>query len=168
MYNERGGYTLHRVWERSEEPGSESCRVSAHTVAIKLLFTQATEDQVPYLKGTKEWEAYIYSETLIPTNPLLPRTKQKVRLLQIDVAVKDSRSETTGWVFGTFVYNSERSGASVWERFEPVGLMWGNDPKLSVAAARKGGTVKEGWINPDPKVPYQHLGWAGRLNGPVE
>ena len=34
-----------------------------------------------------------------------PRAVLSVRLLQIDVAVKDDRvSDMTGWVFGTFVY----------------------------------------------------------------
>ena len=33
---------------------------------------------------------------------------------------------------------------------------------------RKGTTIKEEWINSSLDVPFQHLGWAGQLNGPVD
>jgi hypothetical protein len=49
----------------------------------------------------------------------------------------------------------------------PVGVMWGNDPKLDQAAFNAGMRVKESWINPELKTP-QHLGFLGRLNGPVD
>jgi hypothetical protein len=49
----------------------------------------------------------------------------------------------------------------------PVGVMWGNDPKLDQAAFNTGTRVTESWINPDLRTP-QHLGFLGRLNGPVD
>lgn len=45
--------------------------------------------------------------------------------------------------------------------------MWGNDPTLNQAAFDAGARVKESWINPDLRTP-QHLGYLGRLNGPVD
>ena len=43
----------------------------------------------------------------------------------------------------------------------PVGLMWGNDPA--------GLPLKESWINPSaPAYAKAHLGFEGRLNGPVD
>jgi hypothetical protein len=46
--------------------------------------------------------------------------------------------------------------------------MWGNDPDLTVRAARLGSTPKQQWINQSLDLPFQHLGYAGRLNGPVD
>lgn len=169
MYNDRGGYTVGQVWKDATAPNERAAIFPEGTVSIKLLFTSATVDQVPYLKGAKEWTAYVYSSVNIPTNPLARRSVATVRLLQIDVAVKDKRvSDTTGWVYGTFVYNGDLPGGSVWDKMVPVGGMWGNDPDLTVRAARQGRIVREGWINSARDVPFQHLGWAGRLNGPVD
>jgi hypothetical protein len=134
---------------------------------VKLLFTQANAEQVPYLKGSKEWQSHIYSEIVVPTHPLMPRAIQTVRLLQLDVAVRDSRSPT-GWVFGTFVYNCNARGDSPWKRMVPIGLMWGNDPGITVAMVRSGRKLQETVINSSDEVPFQHLGWAGRLTGPVD
>jgi hypothetical protein len=65
------------------------------------------------------------------------RSPIPVRLLQIDVAVKDNRAAgTTGWVFGTFNYNSAAPGSTAWQRMIPIGLMWGNDPLLTPAQFR--------------------------------
>ena len=80
------------------------------SVACKLIFTMATVAQVPYLAGSVEWEvngAPTFGGTRSPIT---------VRLLQIDVAVKDSRAAgTTGWVFGTFNYNYAASGSRPWD-----------------------------------------------------
>jgi hypothetical protein len=86
-----------------------------------------------------------------------------VRLLQIDIAVKDHRAGPTGWIFGTFVYGGGPGGpkGSGWTNVAPVGVMWGNDPGYSGS-----GPLKETWINPKVRMP--HLGYQGRLNGPVD
>jgi len=91
-------------------------------------------------------------------------------LLQLDIAVKDSRSTETCWVFGTFAYNYDAPGNTVWEKMVPVGLMWGNDPGNFT-----GSNIKESWINPDfltlfkfPDGTTMHIGYKGRLNGPVD
>jgi hypothetical protein len=169
IYNGPGGYVIGKVWKDAENPDLESARFPDGTVSIKLLFTQAPVDQVPYLKASKEWDAYIYLTTTIPPDAQGSRMVASLRLLQVDLAVRDSRAdETTGWVFGTFTYNGEINGRTPYDRLVPVGLMWGNDPRVTVAMVRNGTTLKETRINPSTDLPFQHLGWAGRLNGPVD
>jgi hypothetical protein len=55
--------------------------------------------------------------------------------------------------------------------------MWGNDPTVTDSAftnpqpavTKINPNLKESAINPDPKeLPPTHLGWNGRLNGPVD
>ena len=60
-----------------------------------------------------------------------------------------------------------------WDCIIPVGLIWGNDPKLDQAAFEKGGTPCESWINPRAEELRKKLGgsrpswgWNGRMNGP--
>jgi hypothetical protein len=107
LYNPLGGYTIGRVWKDHSNPDASKAIFPEGAVACKLLFTQATVAQVPYLNGTVEWQANAgasFSSTA--------RSPKTVRLLQIDVAVKDSRAaSTTGWVFGTFNYNGNAPGA---------------------------------------------------------
>jgi hypothetical protein len=169
IYNAPGGYTIGQVWRNPSKPDPEAAKFPEGTVACKLLFTQADKEQVPYLDGAFEWEAHIYRETLAPTNPQLPRVVQKVRLLQLDVAVRDSNAnDRSGWVFGTFVYSKDAAGATPWEKMVPLGLMWGNDEGVTNSMVRAGHKLRETIINQSDELPYQHLGWAGRLNGPVD
>lgn len=169
MYNPPGGYVVGRVWRDPDNPDPAAARFPDGTVALKLLFTQADPSQVSYLKDAKEWQAHIFEQTVVPPNPAGRRSIQTVRLLQIDISVRDSRADsTTGWVFGTFVYNGNLPGPRPWDRLVPVGLMWGNDPKVTMGQARKGHVLKETVTNASSQVPFQHLGWGGRLNGPVD
>jgi hypothetical protein len=176
LYNDPGGFTLGKVWSNHMAPDPAAARFPEGTMSVKLLFTSAPVSEVPWLNGSPEWDADIYEGDTTagnhcaapPTNP--PRVPQKVRLLQVDVAVKDSRANPiTGWVFGTFVYQGGRPQPELvaigakngWQNLAPVGLMWGNDPGL--AAGQK---PKQTWPNPD--VSMSHLGYQGRLNGPVD
>jgi hypothetical protein len=176
IYNPIGGYAIGQVWKDPENPDPKKGRFDPGSVSIKLLFTAATETQAPYLKGAKEWQAHIYESIVSPTNPRLPRRLQTVRLLQIDVAVRDERADAdpsgapaSGWVFGTFVYNGKNPSSDLWDRFEPVGVMWGNDEGVTVSDVRQGTRkLQQSIINAGRDIPYQHLGWAGRLNGPVD
>jgi hypothetical protein len=111
------------------------------------------------------WKADIGRDAQAPDGPNVP----EMRLLQIDVAVRDARAaDTTGWVFGTFIYNGDAAGATPYDRMVPVGLMWGNDPGVTPAMVDMGTALQETWINQDAKPLMTHLGWAGRLNGPVD
>lgn len=169
LYNPSGGYIIGRVWKDPNSPNPSEAVFPDGTVTIKLLFSEATESDAPFLRNAKEWEAYIYDSVNVPTNPNAPRSIRKLRLLQIDVAIKESRvSASGGWVFGTFVYNGFLPSVRLWDRFIAVGVAWGNDPDITVSAVRRGAVLTQSWINPDRGVPFQHLGWAGRLNGPVD
>jgi len=186
LYNARGGHVIGRVWENPNCPDATKARFKHGTVAIKLLFTEASIDQAPYLggQGEHEWDAYVYKD--LPEDPKRPnegakREIKRLRLLQIDLAVRDERSEKTGWVFGTFVYHKDNGreayrGCDIkknpWCRAVPIGLMWGNDPNVP-----SGELPKESRFNDTTNLPEElrearkgkiRLGWEGRLNGPVD
>jgi hypothetical protein len=157
FYNAPGGYVLGQVWNNPTNPEPSKALFPDGTVSFKLLFTTGTADQLPYLKGSPEFQANINRDG----HPVA------LRLLQLDVAVRDSSNdEATGWVFGTFVYQASTPGDNAWKKVVPVGLMWGNDPDLTPDAYAAGQRVKESWINPNLQMP--HVGWLGRLNGPVD
>jgi hypothetical protein len=61
FYNAPGGYVLGQVWKNSQAPDPKKAVFPNGTVAVKLLFTEATADEVPYLTGQegREWQAYI-------------------------------------------------------------------------------------------------------------
>jgi hypothetical protein len=165
FYNGAGCYALGQVWQDPARPKTKGFVFPSNTFAIKLLFTTASVSQVPYLTGSKIWNAAIGDEG----------TVQEMRLLQVDVAVKDPAAGTvTGWVFGTFMYDAYAPGDDTWSKLVPVGLMWGNDPDLTAKKYQEeGGTVKESWVNPAVaarffSLPRHHLGLFGRLNGPVD
>ena len=164
FYNDLGGWTFGRVWADPGKPDISGGKpvFENGTMAVKLLFTAADpakpEDGAPYLKGSKEWQANV---ALAFQGPRKPET---LRLLQVDIAVRDKRNDAvTGWLLGTFVYNGDKPGATPLDRLTPVGLMWGDSPGVKPGGA----APSEQWINPDVGT-YQHLGWAGRMNGPVD
>jgi hypothetical protein len=164
LYNPPGGFVIGRVWRNPTSPNVNSVRFPEGTVAVKLLFTEASVAEVPYLSGSAEWQANIH-QSLNSTQ----RTIRALRLLQIDVAVRDTRANPTGgWVFGTFVYDGNAAGGTPWDRMVPVGLMWGNDPGVTPTMVNQGTQLRESLINQPAMSVMQHLGWAGRLNGPVD
>jgi hypothetical protein len=190
FYSDFGGYTVGQVWA-SDTPSFTGYTFPVGTVAVKLLFTTATD--VPFLDGAPEWTADVHAFTRathcprflndfeVLSMPPTPREPHRVKLLQVDVAVRDDRapvSSTTGWVFGTFVYRAGSKNPqchqACWENVVPVGLMWGNSPgitppKATATAATGTSALTEQWINPAPiPPPTFKLGWAGRLNGPVD
>lgn len=141
FYNPIGAYTFEKVWSDTTNLQLENVSFPEGTVTAKLLFTAAALNEVPYLNGSLEWQANIHTAISGTSN----RSPQTVRLLQVDIAVKDSRAnDLTGWVFGTFAYNANASGTTVWQKLVPVGLMWGND-----AGKFNGEPIQESWINPE-------------------
>jgi hypothetical protein len=168
FYNSPGGFTLGRVWLNPLKPDSSAAVFPVGTVSFKLLFTEATPDQVPSLSGSLEWDAFIYTNG---QNAVLgaPRVVKKLRLLQVDVAVRDSRvNGTSGWVFGTFIYDGNVVGDSPYAKLRPVGLMWGNDPTLGLKEYGEGTRAQETRLNPEAQPVMRHYGWLDRLNGPVD
>lgn len=166
LYNDRGGYVIGRVWSDPTNPQDAGVLFPEGTVSVKLLFTSAPSSEVPFLVNAPEWQAQIHA-TVAETET---RSVQTVRLLQIDVAIKDSRfGNPTGWVFGTFIYNGDVTHPAPFDRMVPVGLMWGNDPGVTPEQVEAGSaTIQESLLTDEARPLMQHYGWAGRLNGPVD
>ncbi len=166
FYNAPGGVTIGKVWMNHGKPTLDLAHLPEGTVAAKLLFTTAPVSQVPYLAGSPTWSGYVYANPNDPSpTATSPRAVLPLRLLQIDIAVKDARvGSLTGWVFGTFVYGGgpgSHPAGSGWTNVSPVGVMWGNDPGYSGS-----GPLKQTALN--PRVHMPHVGYQGRLNGPVD
>ena len=158
FYSARGGYTIGQVWKDPTRPDPRKAIFPSHTVTCKFLFTTAPVTQAPFLEGSLEFQADINRAT--GTGP-----RPTVRLLQVDVAVKDPRANATvGWVFGTFQYEKAAStSANWWDHLVPVGLMWGSDITQVLASQ----PAREQWIN-TARGQALHLGFRGLLNGPVD
>lgn len=158
FYNAAGGTAIGAVW-KTDAPLITKSRFPAGTMTFKILFSDATADDfsgADLMQGAPEWTI------LTTTGP------KKVRLLQMDVSAVDPRSPT-GWVFGTFAFDSAATDPSPWRRLRPVGLSWGNDPKFTPADQQAGKKLKQTTISDQsPAYATAHLGWAGRANGPVD
>lgn len=158
FYNPRGGYVIGRVWKDPAHPDLVKANFPLHTVSCKLLFSTAPLSEVPFLDGSLEWEGDINRAS--GTGP-----RPKLHLLQLDVAIRDKRANsTTGWVFGTFQYEKTASSSlNWWEHLVPVGLMWGND----AAHVLINQPPQDQWINTS-RGQQLHLGLRGLLNGPID
>lgn len=165
FFNAPGGSMLGKVWNDRTVPNTENVNFPEGTLSAKMLFTSAIPEAVPYVEGSKIWMAQINRES---TDPV------KMRLLQLDFGIKDKRADsTTGWVFGTFLYQSDEPGDTVYDRLIPVGLHWGNDPDRTEADFVQNKPLQEGWVNPRVaalvrNLPRKWLGLYGRMNGPVD
>jgi hypothetical protein len=175
IYNDIGAYTIGQVWKNPQDP-DPSATSSPHsfhdgTVVCKPLFADVDLSQVPFLANPVLWQAYI-TDSFDSAN----RGIKPVALIQMDFAVRDSRIPGTGWIFGTFQYNGAVTGKPGWDNLVPVGVMWGNDPEdtgdsytnKQPSVTRINPDLKETAINARPELPPTHLGWNGRLDGPVD
>src|SRR4029077_8283933 len=57
FYNPTGGYTFGQVWASAAGPEESKAQFREGTVTFKLLFTEATEAQIPCLKDAPFWRA---------------------------------------------------------------------------------------------------------------
>lgn len=175
IYNDIGGYTFGQVWKNPQDPDPKvtSQPNSFHdgTVVCKALFADIDLKQVPFLVNPVLWQAYV-TDTFASSN----RVIKNVALIQMDFAVRDTRVPGTGWIFGTFQYNGAITGKPGWDNLVPVGVMWGNDPENNgndytnkqPTVTKINPKIMESAINAKPELPPTHLGWNGRLNGPVD
>jgi hypothetical protein len=169
FYNPIAAYTIGKVWANPSAPDTSAVKFDDGAVAFKLLFSSASVDQVPFLADSMKWQANIDVIDVVP--PSTARQPREVLLLQVDVAVRDIRADdTTGWVFGTFMYQNDAPGTTPLERLVPVGLMWGNDPDLTKNRFDAGERPVQTWLNANgvPATKSPHFGWSDRLNGPVD
>jgi hypothetical protein len=175
IYNDVGAYTIGEVWKdpQNPDPSFTSKPNSFHngTVVCKALFADIDLKQVPFLVNPVLWDGYVTN-----TFESADRSIKKVALIQMDFAVRDTRIPGTGWVFGTFQYNGAVTGKPGWDNLVPVGVMWGNDPEdtgdsytnKQPVTTKINPDLKETAINAKPELPPTHLGWNGRLDGPVD
>src|SRR5918995_432823 len=192
-FNDRAGFGIGQVYCDTDNPQPGALNpdptgrnnMPDGSYVIKLLFSTIGDEQLPVMKGALEWDANIF----VNENPQyrnqgpisrFERRLGKIRMLQIDVAVRDDRS-LTGWLFGTFGYDGNAPGETAWDRMIPIGIQWGNDPHVTEAeTCTPDGTcrpemLKQQWINEaavkslaTPPISMNHLGYGGRLAGPVD
>lgn len=166
FYNALGGYTIGRVWQDRSQPNSKGAIFPVGTVTAKLLFTDATKAEAPYLYSAPNlvWKADIDATG----------TPAALRLLQMDIAVKTDSADSHGWVFGTFVFDGSKGKVNYWENLIPVGLEWGNSPSFDYPGFANGGIPVESLVDSNAmamfrgRAPDQRLGYLGRMNGPVD
>ncbi|EKT4523369.1 hypothetical protein QEM13_002630 [Pseudomonas putida] len=176
IYNDIGAYTLGQVWKDPQNPDpsftSKPNSFADGTVVCKALFADIDRSTVPFLANPVLWQGYI-TETFQSAN----RQVKEVALIQMDIAVRDTRMSDTGWLFGTFQYNGAKTGKAGWDNLVPVGIMWGNDPQVTSndhtnpepTVTKINPALQQTAINADTQeLPPTHLGWNGRLNGPVD
>lgn len=163
FYNDIGAYTIGQAWEKTNEPNIAATRFDEGAMVFKILFSTARaedfEDPDNYLlENSPEWLVAVGEGKLTP-----------VRLLQMDVGVRDERAGKTGWVFGTLAFDKNAGDPVNWNRMRPVGLMWGDDPGYTPKDQEAGRPLRESIISDEiPAYAKGHLGWAGRVNGPVD
>lgn len=206
LVNDIAAHTLHEMWKdpAAPDPRATDARYGGGfrdgAVFAKLLFTDAPRGkdagEIPFLENPFSWYGYITPTFNPPTvtkdgetvSLPLNREVHKVNLLQMDIMVRDSAAPVTKWVLGTYAYNgqavvenapapAERTDAEKLQyNLIPVGLMWGNDPLITVNRTDPFPPMKT-MVNTDlqeliitdgPNLPPQHLGWNGRLNGPAD
>ncbi len=191
LYNDIGAFSLNQIWgDDRASPDTNNFAFSNGTVAVKLLFSLATPEQVPYLRYAKTWQIHT-GEKIVDA-----------RLIQVDLLVKDARvkdganadpdqQDLTGWVMGSYLYNGaietaprcdriatdiEACEQARWrDRLVPIGLQWGNDPQMYTGGATE---PVQDWLNDDVTEMFAalrpmsghppYLGRDGRMNGPVD
>jgi hypothetical protein len=186
-YNRPGSYAMHEIFKDPCDPQIPAgFAFPAQSAAFKFLFTTADPAQVAYLQGAPEVDAFINpaDDPRGQKNGVAGRVSTPMRLLQVDIAVKDPNAKETGWVMGTFIWRAPADptnfkGDWLLDNLSPVGLMWGNDPGSFDATWNKTATIHQSQINPElrgivwsasaadwPQRPYP--GFQGRLNGPAD
>ncbi|MDP5212660.1 hypothetical protein ORJ66_06345 [Pseudoalteromonas tunicata] len=206
IYNATAAYTLGTIWQKEGTVNipKTNLHFDEGAVIAKPLFNTSTVDQLPILANMPAWNANISDPsfceckpsagsecTLVEESQQCPRSYAQwgdVRLMQFDIAIKDSRAPKTGWVYGTFVADGVKKAKEKepWKRISLLGLMWGNDtpPKGQLAYnnptdPRKNGFMEEViiWDTVERLNAYSgsaqmrqmgHLGCNFRLNGPAD
>jgi hypothetical protein len=192
--NDRYAFGVGQVWCHPDDPKPGTLNPDPKALnsmadgafVIKLLFSTVSEQELPTVKGALEWDANIYinknpRERNVGPISMYARKIGKVRLIQIDLQVRDDRS-ITGWLLGTYGYDGNAKGDTPWDRMVPLGLQWGNNPTVPYAETCSGPSgpcsydkLTEQWINrkavvdlATPPLSFNHLGFGGRLAGPVD
>jgi hypothetical protein len=176
FYNDAGGALLGKIWGRGgRAPDLRPLPFPAGTVAVKLVFTEATATDDPRLAGAPALLANIHTDAVPDDGTCAAATDARgrsarraprmLRLIQVDLAVREERATyKTGWVFGSFRYDGTMRGKDAWTKLVPMGLMWGNDPQLSDADAAAGALPRQSIVFDAGRG----FGRGGRMNGIVD
>ena len=185
-YNERAAYTLGQVWEDLYEPKLSRMNFNDGSIVVKVEAATVRPEQWPWddpasggsvLNDAAEWQVYrptTEDQKAYQRDPsfTLINQVQTVYPFQLAIKVKDSvAAPDTGWVFMGFVYDATSDGATVWDRFVPAGMMWGNDPNLTddPSGLPDGKELQETWVNDEaPEFVRDTLGWGGRMAAPMD
>lgn len=170
FYNRSGSAVLGDIFAEPCNPLLPvALKFPADTASVKFLFTDASTNDVAYLKDAPEFDAIIDSPGAGgDSRPVEQRSLRTVHLLQVDIAVKDPRATDTGWVFGTFAWVGPPKGDKLFDNLVPVSLQWGNDPGVYNAS------LQQTWTNSDLRnITYgwagrPTMGFMGRANGPAD
>jgi hypothetical protein len=175
MYNPCGAWSVGKVFPPSGEPAtySEGGKNFARgmpfpegTLVIKILNTTADQSAVPYLKGSTTWQANAHKQTSPTEYSTCERKVRDVHLVQVDLAVVDSRSPTR-WVYSTLAYDGTMPGRTVWDRLRPLGVQWGNDPQSFPAVPKSQSQPLHETVLAPINV-FEHYGCEKRLAGTVD
>lgn len=173
FYNQEGAHALGKVFADPCNPQIPAANwtMPDGAASFKLLFTTATGADVPYLTGSPEVTAFAGSS-------FGSRQKTTVRLLQMDISVRDPRTPN-GWVLGTYIWQGPAKGDGFFDNLVPVGLMWGNDGDAAASPRDAFATLQDTRLNPAlagvvwrghgqdwDERPWP--GFQGRLNGPAD
>lgn len=169
FYNDIACATAFNIFGSAEQQAATPDFTKANfpdgSVSVKVLFTTANLDA---LKGAYTWTA----------NVSLPKSTSRalrpVRMVQIDVAVKDSslkgvRSEVDGWMMTTFYYDASYVAPSRHTEYKgalagllkmrPIGIQTGFDPSTSlIFKDAKTNSAGNAYYGANPKL----------MNGPAD
>jgi len=177
FYNPCGAYSIGQSFPASGEPATsgdpsgeklfaQGLPFADGTVVVKILNTTADERSVPYLKGSTNWQAHGHKQESPTTYSTCDRAVTHVHLVQMDLAVVDTRSPTR-WVYSTLAYDGRLPGKTVWERLKPIGVQWGSDPATFPAVPKAQSKPPRETLIAPIGVP-QHYGCEKRLAGVVD
>ena len=172
-YNDVAATMLGSIWKNIYEPDMGAIGFPDGSIVVKAEAVTTTPDQWGVMTGASSWTVFRPSieDQQANKSPLVPQVLT-VYPLQMAIKIKDTvASPKTGWVFLAFVYDANSDGTTPWDRFVPVGVMWGNDPEFArdPKGVPDGAALAETWINPDrPPFTDSSLGWGGRLAGPMD
>lgn len=147
-YNDVAATMLAQLWANPYEPNVDAVDFPDGSVVVKIEAVTTPPDVWSVTTNASVWQVFRppIPAGYDPDNPpkvSAPAEVIDVYPIQLSIAVKDTTaSPQTGWVFAAFVYDADAPGATAWDRFVPLGAMWGNDPssrciRTAITAAQK-------------------------------
>ena len=171
-YDPGAASMLGEVWGDLYRPRPALAQFPEGSIVVKAEAVPVSADVWPVVAGASTWQVYRPSIQQQIDNPGGPLHAEVIDAhpFQMSIKIKDSvAAPETGWVFMGFVYDADAPGETPWDRFVPLGAMWGNDPEYASQPDGGEGHLQQTWINPDaPDFVANTFGWAGRLAGPMD